>query len=168
MTTRVGIIFGSESDKEIMREAADVLDQVGVEWEARVISAHRSPELAKEYASTAKDRGIEVIIAGAGLSAHLPGVMAAWTTLPVIGVPIKAGALAGFDALLSISQMPPGVPVAAVGIDAARNAAILACEILALKDADIAARLAEMRKAQTERLERLKAVDVLKGHSPER
>ncbi len=127
----VGIIMGSDSDLETMQQAADVCAEFGVGSEMRVLSAHRTPDDTAQYARTAAQRGIEVIIAGAGGAAHLPGVVAASTTLPVIGVPIQSKALNGLDSLLSIVQMPPGVPVATVGIGAGRNAGLLAIQILA-------------------------------------
>ena len=131
----VGILMGSDSDWPTMKAAADVLDQFGVPSEAQVISAHRTPKDLERYASTARKRGLRVIIAGAGGAAHLPGVTAAFTTLPVIGVPIESKSLKGLDSLLSIVQMPPGVPVATVGIGAAKNAGLLAVQILAVGDA---------------------------------
>jgi len=131
----VGVVMGSKSDAEIMQSAIDVLTALGIEHEVSVISAHRTPDKAKQYAQTARDRGIEVIIAGAGMAAHLPGVLASWTTLPVIGVPMASGELKGIDALYSIVQMPAGIPVAcmAIGSAGAKNAAYLAAEILGLK-----------------------------------
>ena len=131
----VGIVMGSKSDAELMQQAQDVLDQLGIEYEVSVISAHRTPEKARQYGVGARERGLEVIIAGAGGAAHLPGVLAGWTTIPVIGVPIPSGELKGVDALLSIVQMPAGIPVAcvAVGSSGAKNAAYLAAEILGLK-----------------------------------
>jgi 5-(carboxyamino)imidazole ribonucleotide mutase len=126
----VGIIMGSANDKETMMKAGAALDEVGINYEVRVMSAHRTPDTVVEYCKVAKTRGLRVIIAGAGLSAALPGVAAAHTELPVIGVPISAGTLGGIDALLSIAQMPPGVPVAAVGIDGAKNAGLLAARII--------------------------------------
>ena len=126
----VGIIMGSANDKETMMKAGAVLDEAGINYEVRVMSAHRTPDTVVEYCKMAKTRGLRVIIAGAGLSAALPGVAAAHTELPVIGVPISAGTLGGIDALLSIAQMPPGVPVAAVGIDGAKNAGLLAARII--------------------------------------
>lgn len=131
----VAVVMGSGSDAKAMQGAADVLSQLGIEHEVVVVSAHRTPERAREYAMNASERGIEVIIAGAGLAAHLPGVLASWTTLPVIGVPLASGELRGLDALYSIVQMPPGVPVACMGIGAAgaRNAAFMAAAILSLK-----------------------------------
>jgi 5-(carboxyamino)imidazole ribonucleotide mutase len=131
----VGVVMGSKSDAEIMQAALDVLTSLGIEHEVSVISAHRTPEKAKKYAQSARERGIEVIIAGAGMAAHLPGVLASWTTLPVIGVPMASGELKGVDALYSIVQMPAGIPVAcmAIGSAGAKNAAYLAAEILGLK-----------------------------------
>ena len=126
----VGIIMGSVSDKETMLKAAAALEEAGIHYEIRVMSAHRTPDQVVEYCKMAKTRGLRAIIAGAGLSAALPGVAAAHTELPVIGVPISAGTLGGIDALLSIAQMPPGVPVAAVGIDNAKNAGLLAARII--------------------------------------
>ncbi|MGB9621426.1 MAG: 5-(carboxyamino)imidazole ribonucleotide mutase [Brevinematia bacterium] len=130
---KVGIIMGSDSDLPIMSEAAKVLEDFDVEYEIHIVSAHRTPEKMFEYAKTAEERGIEVIIAGAGGAAHLPGMTASITTLPVIGVPIKTSSLNGFDSLLSIVQMPGGVPVATVAINGAKNAALLAIEILSIK-----------------------------------
>lgn len=129
----VGIVMGSKSDEAAMQPAQDMLKELGIDYEVSVISAHRKPEKVKEYAQGARDRGIEIIIAGAGMAAHLPGVLASWTTLPVIGVPLAAGELKGVDALLSMTQMPGGVPVACVGIANAKNAALLATQILGLK-----------------------------------
>ncbi len=129
----VGVIMGSQSDMPAMQGALDVLKDLGVDYEVSVMSAHRAPEKVREYGKTARERGLEVIIAGAGGAAHLPGVLAGWTTLPVIGVPLVAGELKGVDALYSIVQMPAGVPVAAVGIQGAKNAAYLAAAILGLK-----------------------------------
>jgi len=138
----VGIIMGSKSDDPTMQKAAAILDELGISYDITVCSAHRSPDRTAEYARSAMDRGLKVIIAGAGLAAALPGVLAAHTTLPIIGVPCASGALNGVDALYAIVQMPPGVPVACVGIDNARNAAVLAAQILALSDSDIQRRLA--------------------------
>ena len=131
----VGVVIGSKSDSEIIQGAIDALTSLGIDHEVNVISAHRNPEKAKEYAQSARGRGIEVIIAAAGLAAHLPGVLASWTTLPVIGVPMASGELKGVDALYSIVQMPAGIPVAcmAIGSAGAKNAAYLAAEILGLK-----------------------------------
>mgnify|MGYP001474888127 CR=1 FL=1 len=147
---KVGIIMGSASDYEVMSGAVDMLTALDIDFEKRVVSAHRTPELMYEYAKTAKERGISVIIAGAGGSAHLPGMVAAMTTLPVIGVPVKSKALNGIDSLLSIVQMPSGIPVATVAINGAKNAALIAASILALQDNGIANRLENFRKEQTE------------------
>ncbi len=136
----VSIIMGSTSDLPVMDRAASFLDQMQIPFELNALSAHRTPAEVEQFARNARERGIRVIIAGAGMSAALPGVIAANTTIPVIGVPVK-GMLDGLDAMLSIIQMPPGIPVATVGIDAALNAAILAAQILALGDPDLAARL---------------------------
>ncbi|HEY31567.1 MAG TPA: 5-(carboxyamino)imidazole ribonucleotide mutase [Dehalococcoidia bacterium] len=135
----VGVVMGSQSDAETMQPALDVLTELGIDYEVSVISAHRTPERAREYGLSARDNGIEVIIAAAGRAAHLPGVLASWTTLPVIGVPLASGELSGVDALYSIVQMPAGVPVAcmALGSAGARNAAYLAAEILGLKHENI-------------------------------
>lgn len=138
---KVAVIMGSKSDWEYMREAVELLKEFGVEVEARVISAHRTPELIYEYAKTATERGIEVIIAGAGGAAHLPGITASLTHLPVIGVPIPSKHLNGLDSLLSIVQMPYGVPVATVAIGNAKNAALLALRILGIKYPEIAEKL---------------------------
>jgi len=131
----VGVVMGSKSDAEVIQAALDVLTNLGIEHEVNVISAHRTPEKAKQYAQSARGGGIEVIIAAAGMAAHLPGVLASWTTLPVIGVPMASGELKGVDALYSIVQMPAGIPVAcmAIGSAGAKNAAYLAAEILGLK-----------------------------------
>jgi 5-(carboxyamino)imidazole ribonucleotide mutase len=137
---RVGIVMGSESDEAAMRRCAEVLDDYGIAHETAVISAHRAPEMLHRYAASARDRGLRVLVAGAGAAAALPGVLAGLTTLPVIGVPLAGTPLSGFDALLSIVQMPPGIPVAtvAVGEMGARNAGHLAARILALSDPAIA------------------------------
>ena len=151
MQPLVGIIMGSSSDWETMRHAAAVLEELHVPHEVRVVSAHRTPDLLFEYASSAKERGLEVVVAGAGGAAHLPGMTAAKTTLPVIGVPVESKALSGLDSLLSIVQMPAGVPVAAVAIGeaGARNAALLAASILAGRHAAIEEALADYRERQT-------------------
>ena len=141
----VGIIMGSDSDLETMKQAAAVCDEFGVACEMRVLSAHRTPEDTAAYARTAAERGIEVIVAGAGGAAHLPGVVAASTPLPVIGVPIQSKALNGLDSLLSIVQMPPGVPVATVGIGAGRNAGLLAIQILAAGNRSLRASLIKFK-----------------------
>jgi len=140
---RVGIIMGSISDLETMRAASTTLAELGVPHEMRVVSAHRTPDLLFDYASTAAARGLRVIIAGAGGAAHLPGMTAAKTQLPVIGVPIRSATLDGLDSLLSIAQMPAGVPVATMAIGNATNAALLAARILALEDRDLLRRLHE-------------------------
>lgn len=151
-TTPVAIIMGSRSDWPTMKLAADRLDQLGVAWEAKVVSAHRTPQRLYDFAATAKANGFKVIIAGAGGAAHLPGMAASMTDLPVLGVPVQSKALKGLDSLLSIVQMPGGVPVAtlAIGEAGAANAGILAAQILALSDPAIAERLSAFRVAQTE------------------
>lgn len=131
---RVGIIMGSDSDLPVMQAAADILDELGVGFEMTIVSAHRTPARLYDYAQTAEDRGLQVIIAGAGGAAHLPGMAASLTALPVIGVPVKSSTLSGNDSLLSIVQMPPGVPVATVAINGAKNAGILAAQILSVAD----------------------------------
>jgi 5-(carboxyamino)imidazole ribonucleotide mutase len=150
MNTLVGIIMGSSSDWETMKNAADVLERLGVPHEIRVVSAHRTPDLLMDYAGSAKARGLEVLIAGAGGAAHLAGALAAHSRLPVLGVPLASSPLAGFDALLATVQMPPGVPVGTLGVGAwgARNAAHLALRILALRDRRLAARLAGAPQAR--------------------
>ena len=150
----VGIIMGSRSDWETLSHAATTMDALGVPYEARVISAHRTPDLLFEYASTAEARGLEVIIAGAGGAAHLAGVTAAKTALPVLGVPMESSVLRGVDSLLSIVQMPAGIPVGtlAIGKAGAINAALLAAAILALDDPALARRLAKFRAAQTRKV----------------
>src|SRR4051795_12821636 len=150
----VGIIMGSQSDWDTMRQADEVLSQFAVPHECRVVSAHRTPALMAEYASTAVGRGLEVIIAGAGGAAHLPGMVAAQTVLPVIGVPVQSKALNGLDSLLSIVQMPAGVPVAtvAIGRAGATNAGLLAVSILAISDEGLASKLQRFREDQTARV----------------
>ena len=147
----VGVIMGSRSDWETMRHAAETLEELGVPSETRVVSAHRTPDLLYEYASTAADRGLKVIVAGAGGAAHLPGMTAAKTQLPVLGVPVESKALQGMDSLLSIVQMPAGVPVGtlAIGRSGAINAALLAASIVALEDEGVRERLVKFRDAQT-------------------
>ncbi len=149
---RVGIILGSQSDWETMRHAVETLAALGVEAETRIVSAHRTPERLYAYARGARERGLKVIVAGAGGAAHLPGMTAAMTPLPVIGVPVRSRALGGLDSLLSIVQMPGGVPVGtlAIGRAGAINAALLAAAVLALSDAGIATALDQWRQAQTE------------------
>ena len=143
---RVGLVMGSESDREVMEKAQAVLDDFGIGYEVVVTSAHRNPEKTATYAQDASGRGVQVIIAGAGLAAALPGVLAAHTMLPVIGVPIASGPLHGVDALVSMVQMPSGVPVGTVGINNAKNAAFLAVEILSLSDETLRRRLAAFRE----------------------
>ncbi|HVC62646.1 MAG TPA: 5-(carboxyamino)imidazole ribonucleotide mutase [Acetobacteraceae bacterium] len=147
----VGIIMGSQSDWPTLRHATETLDRLAVPHEARIVSAHRTPDRLREYANTAWQRGLKVIIAGAGGAAHLPGMCAAWTTLPVLGVPVESQALSGMDSLLSIVQMPAGVPVGtlAIGRAGAVNAGLLAAAILALWDPALAERLAALRAEQT-------------------
>ena len=147
----VGLIMGSQSDWETMRHAAEMLTLLGVPFESRVVSAHRTPDLLFEYASTAEGRGLKVLIAGAGGAAHLPGMAAAKTVLPVLGVPVKSSILSGVDSLLSIVQMPAGVPVGtlAIGEAGAKNAALLAAAILATHDAQLRERLRQFRDEQT-------------------
>ncbi|UOO81064.1 5-(carboxyamino)imidazole ribonucleotide mutase [Uruburuella testudinis] len=149
---QVGIIMGSNSDWPVMQHAAQFLQQFGIEYEARVVSAHRTPDLMFEYAETARERGIKAIIAGAGGAAHLPGMVAAKTTVPVLGVPVPSKYLRGEDSLLSIVQMPKGVPVAtfAIGEAGAANAALFAVAILACDNPELAQKLAEFRTAQTQ------------------
>ena len=149
----IGILMGSDSDLPVMEKAAEVLKEMGVAYEIDISSAHRLPEKTAGYAKTARERGLEVLIAGAGMAAHLAGVLAAHTTLPVIGIPLKLGALNGADALYSTVQMPPGVPVATVGIDGAKNAAYLACEILSIKYPEIAKKLEDFRSRTRKSLE---------------
>jgi 5-(carboxyamino)imidazole ribonucleotide mutase len=151
MQPLVGIIMGSQSDWETLRHAAELLDRVGVPHEVRIVSAHRTPERLREYASGARGRGLKVVIAGAGGAAHLPGMCAAWTPLPVLGVPVESHSLKGMDSLLSIVQMPAGVPVGtlAIGRAGAVNAALLAVAILAIGDPALAARLDALREEQT-------------------
>jgi len=148
----VGVVMGSRSDWETMRHAVETLDALGVANETRVVSAHRTPDLLFEYATTARERGLKVIIAGAGGAAHLPGMISAKTTLPVLGVPVESKALQGVDSLLSIVQMPAGVPVGtlAIGKAGAINAALLATAILATSDANLAAALDTFRQTQTQ------------------
>lgn len=147
---QVAILMGSDSDWPTMKAAADVCKEFGIASEAHVISAHRDPHGLAEFVSTARERGVGVIIAGAGGAAHLPGVTAALTTLPVVGVPIQGKALDGMDSLLSIVQMPPGVPVATVGINAAKNAGILAVQILATGNPDLESALEDFKKKLTQ------------------
>ncbi|MCA0388006.1 MAG: 5-(carboxyamino)imidazole ribonucleotide mutase [Bacteroidetes bacterium] len=146
----VGIIMGSDSDLPVMKEAATVLEIFGIEYEINIVSAHRTPELMAEYASNAHLRGIKVIIAGAGGAAHLPGMTAAYSPLPVIGVPVKLKSLDGLDSLMSIVQMPGGVPVATVAIDQAKNAGILAAQILATSDSSLLQKIIKYKNSLSE------------------
>lgn len=157
---QVGLIMGSKSDWPTMEHAASVMDELGVAYERRVVSAHRTPDLLSDYARGARDRGLQVIIAGAGGAAHLPGMVAAHTTLPVLGVPVESRALSGLDSLYSIVQMPGGVPVGtlAIGKAGARNAGLMAAQILSLSDAGVAQALQAFREKQTQ--------DVLNGPDP--
>ncbi len=148
---KVAIVMGSDSDLPVVKKAGEVLRDFGVEFEMRVMSAHRSPHRVAEYAQSAKENGFGVIIAAAGMAAHLAGAFAANTTLPVIAIPVKAKALEGVDALLSSVMMPPGVPVATVGIDGAANAGYLAVEMLAIEDKELADKLTDFRKSQFEK-----------------
>ena len=158
MRPLVGVIMGSKSDWETMKHAADVLEAYGIAHETKVVSAHRTPDLLFQYAASAKARGLKVIIAGAGGAAHLPGMTAAKTTLPVLGVPVKSKALKGLDSFLSIAQMPKGVPVGtlAIGEAGAANAGHLAAQIVALQDPKVAARVEAFRKKQTRDVLRMK------------
>jgi len=147
ITPFVGIIMGSDSDLTVMKDAAEILDYFGVPYEINIVSAHRTPELLADYASKAHERGIKVIIAGAGGAAHLPGMTAAYSPLPVIGVPVKLKSLDGMDSLLSIVQMPAGVPVATVAIDQAKNAGILAVQILSVGDTSLIQKMIDYKSS---------------------
>ncbi len=149
----VGILMGSKSDLPLMKKSADILDEMDVPYELDISSAHRMPDKTAAYARSARSRGIEVIIAGAGMAAHLAGVVAAHTTIPVIGVPIASGALSGVDALYSTVQMPPGIPVATVAVNGAKNAAYLACQILSIKYSDIGYMLETLREETQRQLQ---------------
>lgn len=146
---KVGVIMGSISDFEVMKDACKILDEFNVSYEKKIVSAHRTPDLLFNYAKEAKNRGLKVIIAGAGGAAHLPGMVAANTSLPVIGVPVKSRTLNGLDSLLSIVQMPAGVSVLTVAINGAKNAALSAIQILALEDKELASKLEDFRNKQT-------------------
>ncbi len=161
MSAKVGVIMGSQSDWETMKHACDILDELGVDYEKKVVSAHRTPELMFEYAESAQEKGLKVIIAGAGGAAHLPGMVAAKTVLPVIGVPVKSSSLNGLDSLLSIVQMPGGVPVAtvAIGRAGATNAGLLAAQILAVEDGQLRNRLIERRESTRQKV--LESSDLL-------
>ena len=155
----VGILMGSQSDLEAMKGASEVMDEFQVEYEIRVVSAHRTPKMMLEYAEKASSRGIEVIIAGAGGAAHLPGMVASMTYLPVIGVPVMTKALKGIDSLLSIVQMPSGIPVATVAINNSRNAGLLAIRILSLKHKELGVKMAEMMERERIRVESTRLQD---------
>ena len=166
---KIGIIMGSDSDLPVMKEAAEFLDEMGIQYELTVVSAHRTPKRMYEYAETAIERGISVIIAGAGGSAHLPGMVASITTLPVIGVPIKTKALSGVDSLYSIVQMPAGIPVATVAINGAKNAGILAASILSVTNKELAEKLSKYKEnlnktviSKAEKLEKIGHKEYLK------
>jgi len=148
----VGVIMGSKTDEPLMQPALEILQQMGIEYEVSVISAHRTPDKAREYGLKAEERGMDVIIAGAGGAAHLPGVIASWTTLPVVGVPLATSKLSGVDALYAVVQMPGGIPVACVAIDGAKNAALLAAAIISLKDAKVRVAYKQYRKKLSEGL----------------
>ena len=149
---KVGIVMGSDSDLPIVEKAVDMLEEYGVPYEIRILSAHRTPDETREFAVSARENGFGVIIAAAGMAAHLAGAIAANTTLPVIGLPVKSAGLGGLDALLSTVQMPSGIPVATVAIDGAANAAVLALEILSVSDAGVASKLNSARKANREKV----------------
>jgi 5-(carboxyamino)imidazole ribonucleotide mutase len=162
MQPLVGIIMGSQSDLPVMQAAADILNQFAVPYELTIVSAHRTPDRMRTYSTEAKERGIKVIIAGAGGAAHLPGMVAAYTTLPVIGVPVKSSnSIDGWDSILSILQMPNGVPVATVALNAAKNAGILAAQILATSNEGLAQKLAAYKKQMENEV--LDMVEKLKG-----
>ena len=160
MEPKVSIIMGSTSDLDVMAKSAKLLEDFEIPFEMNALSAHRTPEAVEIFAKGAKDRGIKVIIAGAGMAAHLPGVIAAMTPIPVIGVPINA-TLSGFDSILAILQMPPGIPVATVGVNAAQNAGILAAQIIALSDSHVANEITRFKYALKEKI--VKANDDLKA-----
>ncbi len=149
---KIGIVMGSISDLGVMKGAVEICNRFGVEYEIKVLSAHRTPAQVEEWASSARERGFAALIAGAGGAAHLGGVVAAFTTLPVIGVPVKSRSLEGLDSLLSMVQTPPGIPVATVGIDGARNAALLAIEMMAITDKRLKEELDAFRKEQAEKV----------------
>ncbi len=160
----VGIIMGSQSDLKIMKDAAELLEELGIPYELTVVSAHRTPQRMAEYSSTARKRGLRVIIAGAGGAAHLPGMVASMTSLPVIGVPVKSSnSLDGWDSILSILQMPAGVPVATVALDGARNAGILAAQIIGSSDKELAKRLDKFKISLQNKVESAAKTMDLKG-----
>ena len=151
---KVGIIMGSDSDMPVMAKAAGVLDQLGIDYEMHIISAHREPDVFFDYAKSAEERGLKVIIAGAGMAAHLPGMCAALFPLPVIGIPMHTTSLGGRDSLYSIVQMPPGIPVATVAINGGANAALLAAKILAVSDEELLSRLKDYSRDMKEQVEK--------------
>jgi len=159
---KVAIIMGSDSDLAVMKDAAEILEQLSIDYELTIVSAHRTPKRLYEYAEKARDRGLSVIIAGAGGSAHLPGMVASITTLPVIGVPVKSRTLDGVDSLYSIVQMPPGIPVATVAINGAKNAGLLAASMLSIADKELAAKLSaykeDLREMVTQKAEKLEKI----------
>ena len=159
---RVGVIMGSRSDLPTMEKAVEMLKRFGVDYEVKIVSAHRTPELMFEYAKTAKERGLKVIIAGAGGAAHLPGMVSSLTPLPVLGVPVKSRALSGQDSLLSIVQMPGGIPVGtlAIGESGAKNAGIMASEIIALLDEEVAKKVDEFRREQRDQVLETSEVEI--------
>lgn len=150
LSPKVGVIMGSDSDWPTMKEACDILDELDIPYEKKVVSAHRTPDMMAEYGKSGRDRGLKVIIAGAGGAAHLPGMTAAYTTLPVIGVPVKTSTLSGMDSLYSIVQMPNGVPVATVAIGKAKNAGLLAARILSTSDEKLTKKLVNYHKCMAE------------------
>jgi len=156
MDNKVAIIMGSISDKETMKKSAEVLDELGISYEMKVFSAHRTPDLLFEYVTQVEEKGFKVIIAGAGGAAHLPGVIASRTLLPVIGVPIETKVLGGLDSLLSIIQMPGGIPVATMGIGNAKNAGLMAAHILAIENSKIRERLKDYRKDMAQKIKDIK------------
>ena len=159
---KVAIIMGSDSDLKVMKDAAEILEQLSIDYELTIVSAHRTPKRLYEYAQSARDNGFSVIIAGAGGSAHLPGMVASITTLPVIGVPVKSRTLDGVDSLYSIVQMPPGIPVATVAINGAKNAGLLAASMLSIADKELAAKLSaykeDLREMVTQKAEKLEKI----------
>ena len=154
---KVGIVMGSDSDLPVMKETAEILEKFGVEYEMTVISAHRTPRVAEEFAQSAEERGLEVIIAGAGKAAHLAGVLAAYTPLPVIGVPIKTSTLGGADSLYSIVQMPGGVPVATVALNGAKNAGLLALQMMGIADEQLRDKFKQYKKEMAENVKKTAA-----------
>ena len=163
--SKVGVIMGSNSDLGVMEKAMGVLEELGVEYEATVVSAHRTPERLSEYATSAVGRGIKVIIAGAGGAAHLPGMVASYTPLPVIGVPVKSSnSIDGWDSILSILQMPAGVPVATVALDGGRNAGILSAQILAVADSNLLNRIANFKEELKAKV--IDAATIVENHKP--